>query len=156
MLRAGQLYIQERYGIGFSAEAITSGFLANKKPHSCWLLLILWVPKSYYEWSIMNYENSCCEIVALTKAMQILTDLNTKLLKTVNANVLESRQLGKIFYEIAKVLKDSGEGQHFLLQAGARKQLKMLSWSHWQARWQERLFYINDIIASLQKPKKQY
>ena len=70
----------------------------------------------------MNYENSCCEIVALTKAMQILTDLNTKLLKTVNANVLESRQLGKIFYEIAKVLKDSGEGWLFLLQAGARKQ----------------------------------
>jgi hypothetical protein len=32
---------------------------------------------------------------------------------------------------------------------------KMLSWSHWQARWQERLFYINDIIASLQKQKKQ-
>jgi hypothetical protein len=32
---------------------------------------------------------------------------------------------------------------------------KMLSWSHWQARWVWRLFYINDIIASLQKPKKQ-
>jgi hypothetical protein len=31
MLRAGQLYIEERYGIGFSAEAITSDFLANKK-----------------------------------------------------------------------------------------------------------------------------
>ena len=29
----------------------------------------------------------------------------------------------------------------------------MLSWSHWQARWVERLFYINDIITSLQKPK---
>ncbi len=61
----------------------------------------------------MNYDNSCCEIVALTKAMQILTDLNTKLLKTVNANVLESRWLGKIFYEIVKVLKDSGEGWLF-------------------------------------------
>lgn len=32
----------------------------------------------------------------------------------------------------------------------------MLSWSHWQARWVWRLFYINDIIASLQKPTKQY
>jgi len=32
----------------------------------------------------------------------------------------------------------------------------MLSWSHWQARWVWRLFYINDIIASLQKQKKQY
>ncbi|WP_269684992.1 hypothetical protein [Flavobacterium lacustre] len=57
---------------------------------------------------------------------------------------------------MANVVNDSGEGQHFLLQAGARKQLKMLSWSHWQARWVWRLFYINDIIASLQKPKKQY
>jgi hypothetical protein len=104
----------------------------------------------------MNYENSCCEIVALTKAMQILTDLNTKLLKTGYVNVLETNYNRKVSYEIAKVLKDSGEGQHFLLQAGARKQLKMLSWSHWQARWVWRLFYINDIIASLQKPKKQY
>ena len=31
MLRAGQSYVMERYGIGFSAEAITWGFLANKK-----------------------------------------------------------------------------------------------------------------------------
>ena len=31
MLRAGQSYVMERYGIGFSAEAITSDFLANKK-----------------------------------------------------------------------------------------------------------------------------
>ena len=88
--------------------------------------------------------------------MQILTDLNTKLLKTVTVNVLESNYNRKFSYEMAKVLKDSGEGQLFLLPAGARKQLKKLSWSHWQARWVWRLFYINDIIASLQKPKKQY
>jgi hypothetical protein len=92
----------------------------------------------------------------LTKAMQILTDLNTKLLKTVTVNVIESNYNRKVSYEIAKFLKDSGEGQLFLLPAGARKQLKKLSWSHWQARWVWRLFYINDIIASLQKPKKQY
>jgi hypothetical protein len=91
-----------------------------------------------------------------TKTMQKLTDLNTKLLKTGYVNVLKSNDNRKVSFEIAKVLKDSGEGQHFLLQAGARKQLKMLSWSHWQARWVWRLFYINDIIASLQKPKKQY
>ena len=156
MLRAGQLYIQERYGIGFSAEAITTGFLANKKPHSCWLLLILWVSSIAYSYVVNVRNEGDKQFVTLTKTMQILTALNIKLLKTVTANVLESRQLGKIFYEIAKVLKDSGEGQHFLLQAGARKQLKMLSWSHWQARWVWRLFYINDIIASLQKPKKQY
>jgi hypothetical protein len=46
----------------------------------------------------------------LTKAMQILTDLNTKLLKTVTVNVLESNYNRKVSYEIAKVLKDSGEG----------------------------------------------
>ena len=105
----------------------------------------------------MNLRNKFDKhFTTLTKAMQILTDLNTKLLKTVTVNVLESNYNRKFSYEMAKVLKDSGEGQHFLLQAGARKQLKMLSWSHWQARWVWRLFYINDIIASLQKPKKQY
>jgi hypothetical protein len=57
---------------------------------------------------------------------------------------------------MANVVNDSGEGWSFLLQAGARKQLKRLSWSHCLARWVWRLFYINDIIASLQKPKKQY
>ena len=57
----------------------------------------------------------------LTKAMQILTDLNTKLLKTVTVNVLESMYYRKVSYEMAKVLKDSGEGRFFLKQAGARK-----------------------------------
>ena len=105
----------------------------------------------------MNIRNRVDKhFTTLTKAMQILTDLNTKLLKTVTVNVLESNYNRKFSYEMAKVLKDSGEGQLFLLPAGARKQLKKLSWSHWQARWVWRLFYINDIIASLQKPKKQY
>jgi hypothetical protein len=36
-----------------------------------------------------------------------------------------------------------------------KEPLKKLSWSKPQARWQERLFYINDIITSLQKPKNQ-
>ena len=104
----------------------------------------------------MNIRNRVDKhFTTLTKAMQILTDLNTKLLKTVTVNVLESNYNRKFSYEMAKVLKDSGEGQLFLLPAGARKQLKKLSWSHWQARWVWRLFYINDIIASLQKPKKQ-
>ena len=104
----------------------------------------------------MNVRNGVDKQFATrTKTMQILTALNIKLLKTGYVNVLETNYNRKVSYEIAKVLKDSGEGQHFLLQAGARKQLKMLSWSHWQARWVWRLFYINDIIASLQKPKKQ-
>ena len=88
----------------------------------------------------MNYESGCCEIVALTKAMQILTDLNTKLLKTGYVNVLKSNDNRKVSFEIAKVLKDSGEGWLFLLQAGARKQLKKLSWSHCLARWQSGCF----------------
>ena len=88
--------------------------------------------------------------------MQILSDLNTKLLKTVTVNVLESKYNRKVSYEIVNVFEDSGEGRFFLLPAGARKQLKKLSWSHWHERWVWRLFYINDIIASLQKPKKQY
>jgi hypothetical protein len=75
----------------------------------------------------MNYENSYCEIEALTKAMQILTDLNTKLLKIGYANVLQSNDDRKVSFEIEKFLKDSGEGQLFLLPAGARKQLKKLS-----------------------------
>jgi hypothetical protein len=105
----------------------------------------------------VNFRNKVDKhFTTLTKAMQILTDLSIKLLKTVTVNVLESNYNRKVSDEMTNVLKDSGEGQHFLLQAGARKQLKMLSWSHWQARWVWRLFYINDIIASLQKPKKQY
>ncbi len=76
----------------------------------------------------MNVRNGVVKrFTTLTKAMQILTDLNTKLLKTVNVNVLESNYNRKVSYEIAKVLKDSGEGWLFLLQAGARKQLKKLS-----------------------------
>ena len=57
----------------------------------------------------------------LTKAMQILTDLNTKLLKTVTVNVLEGKYNRKVSYEMANVVKDSGEGRFFLKQAGARK-----------------------------------
>ena len=135
---------------------MTSYFLANKKPHSCWLLLILWVLQIAYSYVVNVRNGGDKRFATLTKTMQILTDLNTKLLKTVTVNVLESNYNRKFSYEMAKVLKDSGEGQLFLLPAGARKQLKKLSWSHWQARWVWRLFYINDIIASLQKPKKQY
>jgi len=57
----------------------------------------------------------------LTKAMQILTDLNTKLLKTVTENVHRSKYDRKVSDEILNVLKDSGEGRFFLKQAGARK-----------------------------------
>ena len=76
----------------------------------------------------MNVRNGVDKQFATrTKTMQILTALNIKLLKTVTVNVLESNYSRKVSYEIAKVLKDSGEGQLFLLPAGARKQLKKLS-----------------------------
>jgi len=53
--------------------------------------------------------------------MQILTDLNTKLLKTVTGNVPRSKYNRKVSAEIENVLEDSGEGRFFLKQAGARK-----------------------------------
>ena len=71
----------------------------------------------------MNVRNRVDKrFTTLTEAMQILTDLNTKLLKTVTVNVLEPRKFRKLSYEMANVVNDSGEGWSFLLQAGARKQ----------------------------------
>ena len=70
----------------------------------------------------MNLRNKFDKhFTTLTKAMQILTDLKTKLLKTVTVNVLESNYNRKVSDEMANVLKDSGEGRFFLKQAGARK-----------------------------------
>ena len=40
--------------------------------------------------------------------------LNTKLIKTVNVNVLKSNDIRKVSYEIANVLAASGEGRCFL------------------------------------------
>jgi chlorite dismutase len=57
----------------------------------------------------------------LTKAMQTLTDLYAKLLKTVTVKVLKNKYNRNACYEMANILKDSGEGRFFLKQAGARK-----------------------------------
>ena len=57
----------------------------------------------------MNYEYVCFENVAFTKAMQILTDLNIKLLKIVTVNVLESNYNRKVSDENANVLDGEGE-----------------------------------------------
>ncbi len=63
----------------------------------------------------MNFRNKVDKhFTTLTKAMQILTDLNTKLLKTVTVNVLESNYNRKVSDEMANVVKDSGEGRCFL------------------------------------------
>ena len=59
----------------------------------------------------MNFRNRVDKQFATrTKSMQKLTALNIKLLKTVTVNVLESNYNRKVSDEIAKVLKDSGEG----------------------------------------------
>ena len=63
----------------------------------------------------MNIRNRVDKhFTTLTKAMQILTDLKTKLLKTVTVNVLESKYNRKVSDEMANVVKDSGEGRCFL------------------------------------------
>jgi len=54
------------------------------------------------------------QFMTLTKSMQILTALNTKLLKTVTVKVLKRKYDRKASYEMANVVKDSGEGQLFL------------------------------------------
>ena len=61
--------------------------------------------------------------------------LTTKLIKTGNANVFISNNNRKVSDEMANVVKDSGEGLFFSMQAGARKHRKKLSWSHWHERW---------------------
>ena len=61
--------------------------------------------------------------------------LTTKLIKTVNVYVLKSNYNRVVSDEMVNVVKDSGEGRFFSMQAGARKHRKKLSWSHWQARW---------------------
>ena len=72
----------------------------------------------------MNYEYVCFENVAFTKAMQILTDLNIKLLKIVTVNVLESNYNRKVSDEIANILKDSGEGQLFFIAGWCEEAIK--------------------------------
>jgi hypothetical protein len=51
-------------------KTITSYFLANKKSHSCWLL-VLWVPKIAYSKVVVLKKYSLL-FLALTKAMQTL------------------------------------------------------------------------------------
>ena len=48
------------------------------------------------------------------KSNENTTYLTTKLIKTVNVNVLKSNDNRKVSYEIANVVKDSGEGRCFL------------------------------------------
>ncbi len=47
------------------------------------------------------------------KSNENTTDLSTKLLKTVTCNVLKSKCNRKVSYEMANVVKDSGEGRFF-------------------------------------------
>ena len=73
----------------------------------------------------MNVRNRVDKrFTTLTKAMQTLTDLNTKLLKTVNENVLKSKYNCKVSCEMANVLKDSGEGRFFFKTGRCEEVLK--------------------------------
>jgi hypothetical protein len=75
----------------FSGKAITSEVVANKKQYSCWLLLILWVLQIAYSYVVNARNGGGKQFVTLTKTMQILTALHSKLLKIINVKVLESR-----------------------------------------------------------------
>jgi len=75
----------------FSGKAITSKVVANKKQYSCWLLLILWVLQIAYSYVLNGRNGGVKQFVTLTKTMQILTALHSKLLKIINVKVLESR-----------------------------------------------------------------
>ena len=95
--------------------------------------------------------------------MQILTALHSKLLKIITVKGKQSNYNRKGSLEIAKVLKDSGEGRLFLLQAGAGPSTTLRMTAIKKAVLEplagavaEGLFYINDIITSSQKLRKQY
>ncbi len=75
----------------FSGKAITSGFVANIKQYSCWLLLILWVLQIAYTYVVNVRNGGGKQFVTLTKTMQILTALHSNLLKIITVKVLESR-----------------------------------------------------------------
>ena len=75
----------------FSGKVITSAVVANKKQYSCWLLLILWVLQIAYSYVLNVRNGGGKQFVTLTKTMQILTALHSKLLKIINVKVLESR-----------------------------------------------------------------
>lgn len=88
----------------FSGKAITSYLVANKKQYSCLLLLILWVLQIAYSYVLNGRNGGVKQFVTLTKAMQILTDLHTMLLKTVNVKVHQSNYSRKVSLETAKIL----------------------------------------------------
>ena len=74
--------------------------------------------------------------------------------------VHQSNDNRKVSLEMAKVIIDSGEGRLFLLQAGASPwttlrltAMKKAVLEPLASALAAGLFYINDIIASLQKPK---
>jgi hypothetical protein len=74
--------------------------------------LILWVLKMLIP--IGEIRNKVDKHFNTYKSNANTTDLNTKLLKTVTVNVLESKYNRKVSYEMANVVKDSGEGRCFL------------------------------------------
>jgi hypothetical protein len=56
--------------------------------------------------------------------MQLLPYLNTKMLKTVTANVRRSNYDRKVSAEIQNVVKDSGEGRFFFIAGWCEEAMK--------------------------------
>jgi len=81
-------------------KTITSYLLANKIPHSCWIFAFMGrkmaLSKGKSTTGISHFSTH--------KSNANTTDLNTKLLKTVTVNVLESKYDRKVSYEIANVV----------------------------------------------------
>ena len=74
-------------------------------------LLVLWVLKMALT---IGKSLKVKAIFRTYKSNENTTDVCTKLIKTVTVNVLESKYDRKISYEIANVVKASGEGWCFL------------------------------------------
>ena len=74
-------------------------------------LLVLWVLKMAFT---IGKSLKVKVIFRTHESNENTTDVCTKLIKTVTVNVLESKYDRKISYEMANVVKDSGEGWCFL------------------------------------------
>ena len=120
-------YLKKRYGISFSAGAITADYLANKKWYSYWDFGFVGYKMAFTLGKLTEIKSHFITY----KSNENTSYLTTKLIKTVNVYVLKSNYNRIVSVEMVNVVKDSGEGWFFSMQAGARKHRKKLSWSHW-------------------------
>lgn len=74
-------------------------------------ILVLWVIKWLF--TIVKLTEIKSHFITY-KSNANTTDLDTKLIKTVNVNVLKTNGNRKVSYEMMDVVKGSGEGRCFL------------------------------------------